>query len=245
MLARFKTLNVARIAPSDTQAKIWLWGNFSMKQIPRNTDLDPLGRTDLPLCSKWPLRKVARLYVFKADTFKKGHQNAYRARFYFPHFNKFYPIERVLDYCDTVNDQISRSAAPCLCISDWSGRTRRSSSMSSRAALLGRSSCALVRTSTWTLIKSCWWRMTRWVNDTSDHQISCCIFFFFTSNLSLTNKPLIYLIHFASSLSQKRELVDLATVSDQEIKNDEVVFMIFSEDNGQIAVEELTQMAAT
>lgn len=44
---------------------------------------------------------------------------------------------------------------------------------------------------------------------------------------------------------KKRELVDLATVSDQEIKNDEVVFMIFSEDNGQIAVEELTQMAAT
>lgn len=31
---------------------------------------------------------------------------------------------------------------------------------------------------------------------------------------------------------QKRELLDLATVSDQEIKNDEVVYMIFGRDGG-------------
>ena len=31
---------------------------------------------------------------------------------------------------------------------------------------------------------------------------------------------------------KKRELVDLATVSDQEIKNDEVVYMCFPKENG-------------
>jgi hypothetical protein len=32
--------------------------------------------------------------------------------------------------------------------------------------------------------------------------------------------------------SQKKELVDLATISDQEIKNDEVIYMVFAKENG-------------
>ncbi len=31
---------------------------------------------------------------------------------------------------------------------------------------------------------------------------------------------------------QKRELVDLATISDQEIQNDDVVYMVFAKDSG-------------
>lgn len=31
---------------------------------------------------------------------------------------------------------------------------------------------------------------------------------------------------------QKKELVDLATISDQEIKNDDVVYMVFAKENG-------------
>ena len=31
---------------------------------------------------------------------------------------------------------------------------------------------------------------------------------------------------------QKRELLDLATVSDQEIKNDDVVYMVFTKETG-------------
>jgi hypothetical protein len=33
-------------------------------------------------------------------------------------------------------------------------------------------------------------------------------------------------------VQQKRELVDLATVSDMEIKNDDVVYMCFPKENG-------------
>ena len=47
--------------------------------------------------------------------------------------------------------------------------------------------------------------------------------------------------------SQKRELVDLATVSDQEIKNDDVVYMCFPKENGSgfedPNADILTQMA--
>jgi hypothetical protein len=32
--------------------------------------------------------------------------------------------------------------------------------------------------------------------------------------------------------SQKKELVDLATISDQEIKNDEVIYMLFAKETG-------------
>ena len=31
---------------------------------------------------------------------------------------------------------------------------------------------------------------------------------------------------------QKKELVDLATISDQEIKNDEVIYMVFAKESG-------------
>jgi hypothetical protein len=40
------------------------------------------------------------------------------------------------------------------------------------------------------------------------------------------------------SFSQKKELVDLATVSDQEIKTDDVVYMVFAKENG-VGWEEL------
>ena len=32
--------------------------------------------------------------------------------------------------------------------------------------------------------------------------------------------------------SQKKELVDQATISDQEIKNDEIIYMIFAKEGG-------------
>ena len=38
--------------------------------------------------------------------------------------------------------------------------------------------------------------------------------------------------HMKYVLLQKRELLDLATVSDQEIKDDEVVYMIFAREGG-------------
>ena len=43
---------------------------------------------------------------------------------------------------------------------------------------------------------------------------------------------------------KKRELVDLATVSDQEIKNDDIVYMLFPKESGggfeEISVEAFT-----
>lgn len=45
----------------------------------------------------------------------------------------------------------------------------------------------------------------------------------------LTSNDLLIIASFVLSpfLPQKRELVDLATVSDQEIKNDDVIYMVF------------------
>ena len=57
---------------------------------------------------------------------------------------------------------------------------------------------------------------------------------FFTS-LSLTQFLTFLLTLFLFVLNcifKKRELVDLATVSDQEIKSDDVVYMMFTKDNG-------------
>ena len=45
---------------------------------------------------------------------------------------------------------------------------------------------------------------------------------------------------------KKRELVDLATVSDQDIKTDDIVYMVFMKPSGgfeEISVEELTPEA--
>ena len=44
--------------------------------------------------------------------------------------------------------------------------------------------------------------------------------------------PILCLNEFCQSLTQKKELVDLATISDQEIKNDEVIYMIFAKEGG-------------
>jgi hypothetical protein len=46
---------------------------------------------------------------------------------------------------------------------------------------------------------------------------------------------------------KKRELLDLATISDQEIKNDDVVYMVFQKDGGggweDISIENLVPLA--
>lgn len=50
----------------------------------------------------------------------------------------------------------------------------------------------------------------------------------------------IYIYLFTSSriLFQKKELMDLATLSDQEIQNDDIVYMVFAKENG-VGWEEL------
>ena len=44
--------------------------------------------------------------------------------------------------------------------------------------------------------------------------------------------PIMRLNGFCQPLLQKKELVDQATISDQEIKNDEVIYMIFAKEGG-------------
>ena len=59
------------------------------------------------------------------------------------------------------------------------------------------------------------------------------------------NFIIFYLIYLILNIiySKKKELVDMATVSDQEIKNDDIVYMVFVKETGsgfeEIAVDNL------
>ena len=60
-----------------------------------------------------------------------------------------------------------------------------------------------------------------------------------------SNFIIFYLIYLILNIiySKKKELVDMATVSDQEIKNDDIVYMVFVKETGsgfeEIAVDNL------